>query len=176
MLNLAPRIAIGLTLPWSKRAPPLYLLLRSLCSCTSSLLLETLSAIPLFTFFHVFTSLLLRFLFLFLFLFFLFSFITLFYFHDGGISLFFAFNIRHGGTYDSTDLSRTRWVFHWFRINLLYPAPTDRQTRLALEGIEKSGSVRVRYGRVGTGAVLEALRLEVVVRDVGLRNLRCHFV
>ena len=122
MLNLAPRIAIGLTLPWSKRAPPLYLLLRSLCSCTSSLLLETLSAIPLFTFFHVFTSLLLRFLFLFLFLFFLFSFITLFYFHDGGISLFFAFNIRHGGTHDSTDLSRTRWVFHRFRINLLYPS------------------------------------------------------
>jgi hypothetical protein len=38
------RIVTGLILRWSKRMPPLYLLLRNPCSCISLLLLETLGA------------------------------------------------------------------------------------------------------------------------------------
>ena len=44
------------------------------------------------------------------------------------VNFLFLLSIWHGGTYDSTDLSTTRWVFHWFRINLPLPAfagPSD---------------------------------------------------
>ena len=53
------------------------------------------------------------------FLSFVYFFLTcLFSFNAWVKSLFLFYNIRHGGTYDSTALSRTRWVFHTY---LLYP-------------------------------------------------------
>ena len=88
----------------------LYLLLVCLWGVHYTLSLHSLS----FSFFFLFSF----------FSLFLFTLYCLFSFNAWVNSFFLDFNIRHGGTYDSTALSRTRWVFHWFRINLLYP-PSD---------------------------------------------------